>query len=228
MSISKSGYKGEDGAEWVNVNNTSKKYNQNTVYNASDFCDLTSNNCEVTLSVNWVEDVINMSNAYVTIPSIDDDNTCRIYFDYSYDMSSKTATVTVKRIDFQKTYYQLYVGTHDTDSKTDYISIGGSKLEYKTGGIWKNYFNSNDGDVGIEGNGSPNSYGRYNLVQAETTGGPIVSDFKTITITSSNIKNNVIDFKALFHTQCLQEGFVGYKWKWDKTVQFNLKTGNQL
>ncbi len=53
MNISKPGYTGVSNAEWVNLNNTSKKYNQATAYAASDFCDASSGNCEVTLGVNW-------------------------------------------------------------------------------------------------------------------------------------------------------------------------------
>ena len=53
LNISRTGYTAVSGSEWVNDNNSSKKYNQNTQYKDSDFCDISENSCEVVLKVNW-------------------------------------------------------------------------------------------------------------------------------------------------------------------------------
>ena len=54
LNISRTGYTAVSGSEWINESNTSKKYNQNTQYAASDFCDISENSCEIVLKVNWV------------------------------------------------------------------------------------------------------------------------------------------------------------------------------
>jgi uncharacterized repeat protein (TIGR02543 family) len=53
LNISRTGYTAVSGSEWVNDNNSSKKYNQNTQYKDSDFCDISDSSCEVVLKVNW-------------------------------------------------------------------------------------------------------------------------------------------------------------------------------
>ncbi|MBR2833510.1 MAG: InlB B-repeat-containing protein [Bacilli bacterium] len=51
INIVKNGYTAAPNAEWKNNNETT--YNQSNVYSASDFCDITNNNCTVDLYVNW-------------------------------------------------------------------------------------------------------------------------------------------------------------------------------
>ena len=56
LEISKSGYVGSSKNEWKCTSGdcTDKTYNQNKVYNASDFCDSSNGDCTVVLKVNWV------------------------------------------------------------------------------------------------------------------------------------------------------------------------------
>ena len=55
LDIKRAGYDAETDKEWICLSDNckGKKYSQANVYNASDFCDTTNNNCEVILGVNW-------------------------------------------------------------------------------------------------------------------------------------------------------------------------------
>lgn len=52
INISKSGYVGTAGAQWISSSGT--KYNQDTSYDSSKYCDASNGDCTVVLSVNWV------------------------------------------------------------------------------------------------------------------------------------------------------------------------------
>ena len=54
LKVEKTGYNVPSGSEWnTKTDGTGTSYNQSTVYNASDFCNASNDNCEVTLYVNW-------------------------------------------------------------------------------------------------------------------------------------------------------------------------------
>ena len=54
LKVEKTGYNVPSSSEWnTKTDGTGTSYNQSTVYNASDFCDASNGNCEVTLYVNW-------------------------------------------------------------------------------------------------------------------------------------------------------------------------------
>ena len=57
LNITKPSSTASSGAEWKCLSGcttSGKTFNQDTVYNASDFCDAASGDCTVTLGVNWV------------------------------------------------------------------------------------------------------------------------------------------------------------------------------
>lgn len=55
INVTKAASKASSGAEWkcLNGNCSKSTYNQTTAYSASDFCNLSSGDCTVTLGVNW-------------------------------------------------------------------------------------------------------------------------------------------------------------------------------
>lgn len=58
LNIVKSGYTAVSGSEWVckvGCLTANKIYNQTSQYSASNFCDLSTSSCNVTLYVNWIE-----------------------------------------------------------------------------------------------------------------------------------------------------------------------------
>ena len=56
INIVRNGYGAKVQEEWKTLNG-SKTYNQNYDYNSNEFCDAKSNDCTVTLYVNWVDNV---------------------------------------------------------------------------------------------------------------------------------------------------------------------------
>ena len=55
INIEKTGYIAKEGLEWnTKADGTGKSYSQDMIYLASDFCDLSKNDCEITLYVNWI------------------------------------------------------------------------------------------------------------------------------------------------------------------------------
>ena len=59
INIQKAGYVGKNKAEWnTKTDGTGTSYSQAKAYSSDDFCDASSNICEVTLYVNWVPDNI--------------------------------------------------------------------------------------------------------------------------------------------------------------------------
>ncbi len=60
LHISRTGYHGVSGSEWVCLSGcttSNKTFNQTVAYNASDFCDASSSDCTVTVGVNWEPNV---------------------------------------------------------------------------------------------------------------------------------------------------------------------------
>ena len=56
VNIKRTGYIAKSGAEWnTKKDGTGKSFNHNKVYKASDFCDASKKDCEITLYVNWVK-----------------------------------------------------------------------------------------------------------------------------------------------------------------------------
>lgn len=87
LNISKTGYIGVSGAEWICLSGNCKSstYNQDTnTYTASSFCDASSSDCTITLGVNWEKnDVINdyrcnvSSNSEMYYITTCNDTTCK-------------------------------------------------------------------------------------------------------------------------------------------------------
>ena len=54
LNVERVGYSAKKGAEWnTKKDGTGKSFNHNKVYKASDFCDASKKDCEITLYVNW-------------------------------------------------------------------------------------------------------------------------------------------------------------------------------
>lgn len=55
INITRTGYKAQSGEEWKCISDSCKDriYDHSVLYPASDFCDATNGECEVTLAVNW-------------------------------------------------------------------------------------------------------------------------------------------------------------------------------
>ena len=87
LNISKTGYIGVSGAEWICLSGNCKRstYNQDTnTYTASSFCDASGGDCTITLGVNWEKkDVINdyrcsvSSNSEMYYITTCNDTTCK-------------------------------------------------------------------------------------------------------------------------------------------------------
>ena len=189
---------------------------EQTIYNLT-----TEENAEIHLYAQWTKDAVRDS--FVIADSKKGTNNMRIEFVYTYNQQSNTAKVTVTHADFKTFVYQLYLGPAQKDNKTNYISIGGTRLTYKTGTKYKDYFNSWEGGAGISA--SKNKDNRYNLRRPSSH---TITDFKTIDIPSSQIVDHKIDFTFYFMTYSTQASSSGAKWSWDTTVQFDLLTGQQV
>ena len=63
LNISKTGYTAASGKEWICLSDNCKQetYDQEYAYSASDFCDASNGNCEVTLGVNWTHNTYTIS-----------------------------------------------------------------------------------------------------------------------------------------------------------------------
>ena len=74
VNIKRNGFVAKKGAEWnTKKDGTGKSYNHNKVYKASDFCDASNKDCEITLYVNWVKSS-NSSNSGLKTLSIPSSN----------------------------------------------------------------------------------------------------------------------------------------------------------
>ena len=57
FNIVRVGYKAIEGKEWnTKSDGSGKSYDQSKIYKASDFCDASKSDCEITLYVNWTKD----------------------------------------------------------------------------------------------------------------------------------------------------------------------------
>ncbi len=141
LNITKDGYRGVSGAEWVKTNDSSKKYNQNTQYNASDFCNNKTSDCVVTLKVNW-----EAANTTVTY-TIAGGNTCTSTSDCS-NVLSKSSNISMsinsnKNVvtltlptsgDWQIEFYKSGVFKADRSLNVDLHAVGGGGSGASGGG----------------------------------------------------------------------------------------------
>lgn len=130
LNISKTGYSAVSGEEWICLSDNCKQetYDQKKAYLASDFCDASNGNCEVTLGVNWKRNI-------VTIKFSVNGGTLISGSPYSVDSNG---IVTKNGKDLHKIYYNdtiMSTGLPDYDNK-DYLNISKADSIAVSGAEW--------------------------------------------------------------------------------------------
>ena len=97
LNIVKTGYIGKSGAEWnTKADGTGTSYDQNAVYNVSKFCDASSDDCTLTLYVNWIPITYNLKYDLTYGSHGNGNPPTTATYDSSFTLSNPTKTITFK------------------------------------------------------------------------------------------------------------------------------------
>lgn len=142
LNVTRKGYSAVSGSEWKcqsGCTTSGKKFNQASIYSASDFCDASSSNCTVTLGVNWTP------NTYKIIYNANGGSGSISDVTATYDK-----TVSINTSGFTREGYTFTGWTTNSDGSDDGYGWTGWS------GTWK-YVN---GQYGIS-NGKLNLYAKW-------------------------------------------------------------------
>lgn len=88
INVSKVGYVAKNKEEWnTQADGSGKSYDQDMVYNASEFCDLTDGDCTITLYVNWIPKTLTVE--FVKNTTSSDTSSVRQQFVYGNEYNSE-------------------------------------------------------------------------------------------------------------------------------------------